>query len=271
MQAFLPKDTSLVEHVFDLSQLVRLLDAAGFIKLPPGSKVLGAEVYPSGHLIVGIDHKESNNVNNVPAFATFPLKLHHDFAGVIKLQEQIKRDAQEAERRLVQGLKAGGGVLQSIGQDFKDTVKRQTEDEAFCQKMHAQIQYEIDQANMQAAKSDTEATEGDIKDCVKTLYNLAHTFYAFVFASSSPVDQEEDLVVPFILGEPLERMLARYESIVETKHRDLSARLYRLYRGIIQRVYAEGRTATAETAKAYRRDKAVPVPFLDLEGATKVA
>jgi len=287
MQAFLPNDVSPVEHVFDLRQLVQMLDAAGHIKLPADSKVLGAEVNSQGQLIVSIAHGAAYYGPN-----TSPLKLRHDFAEETKLQEQIKQDAQAAKCKLMEGLQIDPDKCQKgIGLDFRRVAAQMAEEAKFQTELQTKLAEEMEQADLQAIKPNLEVAEpppedvplaepvrptpadlhGHIKDRVKALYHQAHTFYAFLFSSSFYNPSGHDLVVPFIPGESVEAMLARYDSIVEDKHQDMPARLYRCHRGIIQKVYAEGTTATPENAKSYRQDKMVPIPFPDSEGAAKAA
>jgi len=286
MQAFLPNDVSPVEHVFDLRQLIHMLDAAGHIKLPADSRVLGAEVNAQGQLVVSIAHG--------PAFYgpnTAPLKLRHDFKEEIALQAQIAKDAQAAKCKLMDGLQIDPEKCQKgIGLDFRRVAAQMAEEQKYQEELQARLNREMEIADLQTIKPNLEVAEpppeeiptaepimpgpGDlhehIRDRVKSLYHQAHTFYAFRF-QEDPFKGEAGLIVPFIPGEPVENMLARLDSIVEKDFPDITARFYRCFRGIIQKVYAEGTTATVETAKCYRQDKLVPIPFPENEGAAKAA
>lgn len=275
MQAFLPNDVSPVEHVFDLRQLVQMLDAAGHIKLPEGSKVLGAEVDSRGQLIVSIAHGAAYYGPN-----TSPLKLRHDFADEIKLQEQIKQDAQAAKCKLAQDLRTCEcGPLKTIGLDWRRLAARVQEDEKYKAEQHAGLVEEMEQAELQSIKPNLEVNEPapdptpkeapvteaarpspaevneHIRERVRDLYPKAHparyTPYAMIFQGSPLERDPSPVVLPFVPGEDVFNILNRFKKLAY--EREMSLQLYEGLNGIVQRVHGEGTLSSAEKAKAYLR------------------
>lgn len=258
MSVVVPSDKRCTEHVFCLHQLMAMLHAAGHIRVPPGTRVLGAEVDKFGNLTVGFEYGDAYHGPNAR-----PLVIRHDFAEELKLQEQIAQDAQAAKCRLMQNL---GDDLQSVKPNLEVAGPAPELEIADLDK--------TEEVPLAEAVPPTPAEINQhIVDRVKDLYPKAHakkqhTPYALVFQGTPLERDSTDVVVPFIPGEDVFNILNRFKKLAYD--REMSLKYYEFLNGIIQRVHGEGALSSAEKAKAYLREQNYPIE-LPTEGAAKAA
>ncbi len=284
MTAFLPTDVNVVEHVFDLRQLIELLNVAGHIRLPEGSRVLGAEVTAQGLLMVAIAHGPARRDPNTAA-----IKVRHNFIEEIVRQTLIKADAEAGKERLkgkldalIEGKSEG---LKTFGTDFRSVTRQMMEEQRFQEEQQRLVEEQTEQSVPLAEEVRSEHTRplhtmpvaqavNEMKYRVKDLYPKAHpektfTPYAFVFQNSPLERDSSDVVLPFIPGEGVLNVLERLKKLAY--EREMSLQMYECFNGIVQEVHRAGTLATAEAAKSYLRPQNYLIVFPPEEAVKKAA
>lgn len=284
MSVLIPKDRRCTTHVFCLHQLMAMLHAAGHIKLPPETRIIGSAVDQYGNLEVGFEYGASYHGPN-----SQPIVVRHDFSEELALQAQIAADAEAGKLKLMEDLvdklddiqdgRTEG--LKTCGTDFRRMTERVMEDQRFEAEQQAKLQEEMDQAVPLAEEVRSEHTAPSPREVgehlrhrVKDLYPKAHpektfTPYAFVFQGSALERDPSEVVLPFIPGEPPFNILGRLRKIAHD--REMSLRLYECLDGIVRRVHNEGTLATAEAAKVYLRPENYLIVLPTEEAAKKAA
>lgn len=272
MSVLIPKDRRCTTHVFCLHQLMAMLHAAGHIKLPPETRIIGSAVDQYGNLEVGFEYGAAYHGPNAQV-----IHVRHDFSEEIALQAQIAHDAETGRARLMDHIKDD---LKVGDPTFVQEMEQKLEEQRFQADQQAKLQEEMEQANLSEHSQPVsyppspvpQEVQNLFRDRIKDLYPKAHpektfTPYAFIFQGSPLERDASEVVVPFIPGESVLNVLDRLKRLA--RDREMSFQMYECFHGIVQRVHDEGNIATAEAAKSYLRSQNYLIVFP--AGAAKAA